>query len=179
MNLSRQTRARIAWLTSFLKLNWRFEDYPIDYIDQGESSPDTVERLRRFRWRADLINWYAVSGLGDTKELALADAKQKFASWKATGGKIWRPGTGPGIVFAASTDVDRHPELRDDFIRQVLRLEWAWITDESSLWDFHENQTNDEYYSRIFDVYGTDVSDIEGAKLNLILARINNRRIRA
>lgn len=89
---------------------------------------------------------------------------------------MWRPGTGPEIVFADSTDVDRHSELRDDFIRRVLRLEWALITDESSLWDFHENQTNDEYYSRIFDIYRTDVSNVEGAKLKLILDRINDSR---
>jgi hypothetical protein len=176
MNLSRKNRARMAWATSFFKSRWRFEDYPLDYIDQGEGSPNLAEKLRHPRWRADVVNWYSVSGMGETKESALADAKQKFASWEASGEKIWRPGTGPGIVFASKQAIDRYPELRDDFIHKVLRLEWAYISDESSLWDFHEDVTNDKYYARIMEVYGVDVSDIDSGNLVAILERISTHR---
>jgi hypothetical protein len=162
----------MAWVTSFFKSRWRFEDDPIDYVDQGESSPFKPKRFWHLRWRADVVNWRSVSGMGETKESALADAKQKFASWEASGEKMWRPGTGPGIVFASEQAIDRYPELRDDFIHKVLRLEWAFISDESSLWDFHENETNDEYFTRIYEVYRVDVSDREGANIAAILEKI-------
>ena len=51
-------------------------------------------------------------------------------------------------------------------------MEWAWISDESRLWDFHSEETNDALYAKIEEVYGVNVSDIESAKLSEILERI-------
>jgi hypothetical protein len=175
MKMSRKIRARLAWAASFLKRRWNFDDYPLDYVDQGECDPKLPERLRHKRWRADLINWPAVSGLGESKEEALADAKEKFAARQASGEKMWRPGTGPGIVFADNQSVAEHAALRDHFIHNVLGLEWAWISDESSLWDFHEKADNSELYLKIGEVYGVDVSHVEGANLAAIFAEIMDR----
>jgi hypothetical protein len=138
MNLSRQNRARLAWVKSFFKFPWRFNDYPLDYIDQGECSQSLPERLQHKRWRADLVNWYEMSGTGDTKEAALEDAKQKFLVREASGEKLLRPGTGlgrsfpgtPKILFPENQRIDNYPELRDGFISRVLELEWAWVTDD-------------------------------------------------
>ena len=164
-----------AYVTSIFKLTWSFGDYPLDYVDQGEPSSNLPARLQHFRWRADIVNWSAMYGAGETREQALADLKQKFEAHKDSGKKMWRPGTGPGITFASNVAVSRYPGLRDDFIRRVLELDWAWISDDSSLWDFHENETNDKYYARIIEVYGVDVSDIEDANLASILERIDTR----
>ena len=180
MNLSRQNRARLAWAKSFFKFHWHFDDYPLDYIDQGECDRTLPERLQHKRWRADLINWYEMSGTGETREAALQDAKQKFLKREASGEKFFRPGTGPcdsfprapKVIFPENQRIDNYPEPRDDFTSRVLQLEWAWVTDESSLWDFHQNETNDEYYSRILEIYGVDISNIEGANLTLILEKI-------
>jgi len=172
VKMSRKVRARLAWATSFLKRRWDFDDYPLDFVDQGECDPNLPERLQHTRWRADLINWFAVSGVGETTEAALADAKQKFAALKASGERMWRPGTGPGVVFPENQAIDRLPELRDHFIRKVLGLDWAWVTDASSLWDFHTRANNDEMHLKIGEVYGVDVSDIEGANLLAILERV-------
>lgn len=57
-------------------------------------------------------------------------------------------------------------------MRRVLELKWAWISDESSLWDFHQDETNDSLISRIREVYDVDVSDIKSARLSEILERI-------
>jgi hypothetical protein len=133
MELSRLNRARWAYIKSFFKSHWEFEDYPIDFVDQGEPDLTKPKRLQHARWRADLVNWYAMSGLGESKEVALADAKQKFTEWRLSGQKMWRPGRGPGIVFAENQEIDKYPELREDFIHRVLQLEWAWLSDQSSL----------------------------------------------
>ena len=173
--MSRKIRARMAWAASFLKRQWDFKDYPLDYVNQGERDPKLPERLQHKRWRADLINWPAVSGLGESKEEALADAKEKFAAHEASGEKMWRPGTGPEIAFASREKVDRYPALRDDFIHNVLGFEWAWVSDESSLWDFHEKADNGDLYLKIGEVYGVDVSHVEGANLAAIFAEIMKR----
>jgi hypothetical protein len=172
MKLSRKIRARMAWAASFLKRRWDFGDYPLDYVDQGERNPNLPERLQHKRWRADLINWPAVSGLGESRAEALADAKEKFFAYQVSGEKMWRPGTGPGIVFADNHSVAEHAALRDHFIQNVLGLEWAWVSDESSLWDFHEKADNSDLYLKIGEVYGVDVSYVEGAKLAAIFAEI-------
>jgi hypothetical protein len=175
MNLSRQNRARLARAKSFFKSRWRFEDYPLDYINQGECPTNLPERLQHKRWRADLTNWHYMYGTGDSKEIALADAKQKFDAMIASGKKMWRPGTGPGIVFAATEVPAHYPELSNDFIQNVLGLEWAWLSDESSLWDFHSNEGNSEMYLKIGEVYGVDVSHVPDANLTGIFTEIMNQ----
>jgi hypothetical protein len=39
--------------------------------------------------------------------------------------------------------------LAEDFIRPVLDLDRAWISDESSLWDFHTNETKELLYAKM------------------------------
>jgi hypothetical protein len=116
-----------------------------------------------------------MSGAGDSREAALADAKQKFAARLTSGEKMWRPGTGPKLEFASNEAASRYPELRDDFVHNVLGLEWAWISDESSLWDFHSDEDNSDIYQKIGEIYGVDVSHIAGANLAQIFAEITNR----
>jgi hypothetical protein len=82
------------------------------------------------------------------------------------------------LEFASRTRVSAHPELVEDFTRRVLNLDWAFISDESSLWDFHEAGTNGALIARIKEVYGVDVSDIESAKLAEILERIAKKAVK-
>ena len=83
-----------------------------------------------------------------------------------------RPGTKVPIEFASQERVGKHPELARDLLRRVIGVEGAWISDESSLSDFHDFETNDELIVKIKEVYGVDVSDIHSARLCEILERI-------
>ena len=85
---------------------------------------------------------------------------------------MWRPGKGPGIVFAENQEIDKYSDLRDDFIHRILQLEWAWISDESSLWDFHEEEDNQKFHTRISLLYGVETSDVQNANILAILQRI-------
>ena len=78
----------------------------------------------------------------------------------------------PDPEFAPSQRVNAHRKLAEDFTRRVLGLEWAWLSDESSLWDFHTEKTNDALLAKIRDVYGVDVSDISSGRLYEIFERI-------
>jgi hypothetical protein len=79
------------------------------------------------------------------------------------------------IKFASDAQVRLDQDLSQDFVRRVLQLEWAWISDESSLWDFHSAESNDVLLARIKETYGIDVSDIKSAKLTDIFERIAGR----
>jgi len=125
------------------------------------------------------VNWRLV-GSGNTKDEALKALSNNLATAKVERAKsqtpLPRPGTQVPIQFASQERVGRHPELAEEFVRRVLDLEWAWISDESSLWDFHHHETNDALISKIIEVYGVDVSDIQSARLSEILERIAKDR---
>jgi hypothetical protein len=110
--------------------------------------------------------------MGDTKAEALAALEQTFLKIKSNPEPLPRPGRYRSIGFASSTGVDCYPELRDDFVRRVLELDWAFVSDESSLWDFDTKEDNGGLYLKIGEVYGVDVSHITNANLAAIFAEI-------
>jgi len=118
-----------------------------------------------------------MSGNGSTKQEAVQELREKFDRFKATHEKLPRPGTKVPIEFVKSNRVDQHSELAKDFIQRVLEIEWAWISDESSLWDFHGDETNESLTEKIRNIYGVDVSDITSGNLADIFDRISNSRI--
>ena len=76
----------------------------------------------------------------------------------------------------SSDRVSADPELRDDFIQRVLGLDWAFVSDESTLWDFHSESSNEALNAKIKETYGVDISDLESGNLADILDRIAARR---
>jgi hypothetical protein len=173
-----QLRASWKWALSFRSPNWELKDYPI-YVRKQEPDADSkYENNPRFEphpYRASIINWN-VDGTGNSKEEALSDLLTWFEARKAKlveeGKPLPRPGTNVPIQFASQERVNDHPELAQDFIERVLGFEWAFISDESSLWDFHSDETNELLVAKIRSVYGVSVDDIESAKLWEILDRI-------
>ena len=174
-------RAGLKWFLSLFKRDWELYDYPIA-IREHKIDPSYVgTRLKQHRYSAQIVNWWVVSGGGDTKSEALQELGKMFANMKANLAKdrkqLPRPGTYVPIEFASRERVDAHKALAEDFIRRVLNLDWAWISDDSSLWDFHSSDDNQELITRIREVYGVDVSDIESAKLWQILDRIGSSQV--
>ena len=85
---------------------------------------------------------------------------------------IPRPGAKLPIQFASRERINAHEELANDLIHRVLQLEWALVTDESSLWDFTSSQSIQEFQDRILLIYQASVYDIENGNLAAILERI-------
>lgn len=168
------------WLLSFTKSEWLFEDYPIAVQRQIHDDDEVPSRLKPVAVSAAIVNWWVLSGSGDTPEAAVSDLKQNFSrqvdARRSEGKRMPRPGSHVPLEFASTENVDAHSELADDFIRRVLELDWAFISDESSLWDFHDEDTNDRLISKIKEVYGVDVSAVKSAKLCEILDLINAQR---
>ena len=173
-------RAEWKWFLSLFKTDWEVTDYPIA-IRENEIDPCHVgSRLKQHRYSAQIVNWWVVNGVGDTKAEALQELGKMFVNMKTERAKdrkqLPRPGAHVPIEFASRERVDAHGALAEDFICRVLNLDWAWISDDSSLWDFHGSDDNQELIAKINEVYGVDVSDIESAKLWQILDRIASSR---
>jgi hypothetical protein len=117
-----------------------------------------------------------MSGSANSRLEALEELRKNFDRFKATKPSLPRPGTKVPIQFAASERVGQHSELAKDFIKRILDIDWAWISDESSLWDFHGDQTNQSLTEKIRHIYGIDVSDISSGNLADIFDRISKYR---
>jgi len=124
---------------------------------------------------ARILKW-SLPGGGDTPEAAVQELAANFEAVaedrRRKGIRLPRPGTAVPIQFAPQDRVTAHPELVEDFVHQVLGLDWAWMSDESSLWDFHSGDTNADLQTKIREIYGVDVSDIESGNVAEILDRI-------
>jgi hypothetical protein len=175
-------RIAASWkfVLSFRKRSWGLRDYPISVIAQ-RTDLDLGPRFKRpHAYLARVVNWWSVVGSGDTPQEAMRALTMQFetitAEWQLKGKPMPRPGTSVPVEWAPRTRVGTHPELADDFIRRILGLDWAWISDESSLWDFHTDETNGALYDKIKDVYGVDASGIESGNLGEILDLIAEAR---
>ncbi|HEY4765785.1 MAG TPA: hypothetical protein VIH75_19080 [Candidatus Sulfotelmatobacter sp.] len=150
-----------------MKQDWKLSDYPISVREHEIDTSYVGTRLKQHRYTAQIVNWWVISGGGNTQLEALQELQKRFATVTAEkakdGKKLPRPGTHVEIEFASRDRVDAHAELAEDFIRRVLNLDWAFVSDESSLRDFHSSDDNHDLIAKINVVYGVDVSDIESA----------------
>jgi hypothetical protein len=159
-------------LTSRFKDEWNLDDYPIRVWSRPLTEPLQASRVKQLPWIALVINWPGMLGSGNSRQEALEDLRLCFERFKASKLSLPRPGAKVPIEFADRDRVDRHPALASDFVKRVLELDWAWISDESSLDDFHGDETNKRLIDRIRDIYGVDVSDISSGNLADIFDRI-------
>jgi hypothetical protein len=163
------------WLLSFRKSEWTISDYPIRFATQEPDPEYKAPRFSQHTHRAYILRG-AITGSGNTREEAFAALAQNFDSVTQRRRLEEKPAVRPGlnwpIEFASQDMVSSDDAFSEEFIQKVLDLEWAWISDGSSLWDFHTEETNDLLYVRIREVYGVDVSDIKSGKLREIFERI-------
>jgi hypothetical protein len=166
---------------SFLRSDWDVDDYPIRMRRFAVEPVEPGSRLKPVAWSAQVVNWVAMQGHGDTAEEALADLRRRFAERKQKGMKFPRPGRGLPIEFAPAHRIAEHPDLARDFFYRILNLNYdqCFISDESSLWDFHGEDDNNHLVERILLTYGVDVSDIESGNLADIFTRLVSRGVSA
>ena len=167
-----QVLAKWKYALSFFKRDWQWNDYPIWIRAQKPEKNDLqIPGLTLQRYVAMVVNWSTVSGSGDSKAEAMGKLKACFDNVKLTK-PLPRPGTGLPIEFASQDRIMAHTELADDFVKRVLEVEGAWISDESTLWEFSLAENDDVFHARIKEIYGVDVANIEGGNIAEILERI-------
>lgn len=173
-------QARALWkrFTSMFKTEWTIEDYPLNIKARSLSESLQTSRLKPHPWTATIINWPGMSGGGNSRPEALQELRKAFERFKADQKKLPRPGTKVPIQFAATIRIGRHADLAKEFVQKVLEIEWAWLSDESSLGDLHDNESNKKLIEKIRMVYGVDVSDIPDGNLADIFDRITEKSAR-
>jgi len=152
---------------------WRFEDYPVRVRKQ--QSHNTGSPIPAYC--AQIINWWTITGLGDTPEAARDDLGKNFAKFKKSNAIIPRPGCDVPVQFADATVVESNPGIYDKFIVDVLGFgpgDPVFISDQSSLLDFDGVNGGVNLFERVRDVFGVDVTDITDGNLAAIFRRIEN-----
>ncbi len=84
---------------------------------------------------------------------------------------------GKKFELAPTGGVDLFREIAEDFMQKIFDFSPGeyLITDESSLYDFIDDEMKD-VYRRIQKEYGLDVSDLESANLFEIFKRIHHSK---
>lgn len=167
-------QAQAVWtlVASVFKRDWTIDDYPVRVWRLPPTEPSHKSRLQPLQWAARVFNWPGISGNANSRQEALEELRKNFDHFKATKPSLPRPGTKVPVEFAASERVGKHSELAKDFVKRVFDVEWAWISDESSLSDFHDDATDERLTQKVHHIYGVDVSDISSGNLADIFDRI-------
>jgi hypothetical protein len=165
-------RIAFAWAISFVKSDWPIESYPLRFRHFDHSGYTGPDRLRPVDWSVRVLRWTGMQGHGESRDAATANLRKNFSRYRLAGEPLPRPGSYKAIEFAKSEKLEGYPEIEEDFVRHILDVEWAFLSDESSLWDFSSDDDLKELYERIRKRYGIDVSDIEGANLVATFDRI-------
>lgn len=166
---------------SFFKSSWELSDYPIR-VKQFSTDREPRGRMGSpFTWSAQIINWWGMAGHGYTRTEAMQNLAASFARRKAEVEPLPRPGTTVPLTFASDERIRRHEQLAADFMERILglRYEECFVSDQTSLWDFHEDESNDSLKRKVLAVYGVDISDLESALIAEILERLaaNSREL--
>ena len=170
-----QLRAASKWLLSWFKGEWYAADYPLRYRDQ-HSDPD-FERMHGPlpRWNLQVVNWWQMGGLGETRAAAFADLEARLAELRGTGEPLPRPGRGLPLSFASSCTIDRHSEIARDLFSHILDLNFdeCFTSDESSLFDFVSGESEaNQLAERIEQRYEIRLADRERLLISEILEAI-------
>ena len=175
--MQQRIRAFLSYLLSFRRPagSWQFEDYPVCVRRQqpGGTGVDYPA------YRAQIINWWTLPGLGDTPAAAKNYLRESFELYQQSEETLPRPGCRVPIQFAESSIVDADPEIYRKFIVDVLGFDLAdpvFISDQSSLLDFEGVNGGIDLFKRTQEVFGVDVSDITDSNLASIFRRIQDTR---
>ncbi len=174
--IAEYSRIIVSWLASFVRSEWKPEYYPIE-IRKQEGVPLEA------RWYARVLNWPGPGGLGTTKDearTALLKNLREIALKRLQDGKSMpRPGTGLPIEFASTARVLKDPALLEDFIIHILGFapsDPVFISDESSISDFGNDDRITQIRRQIEEYYGILVTEPEPVLIADVLDRVRERK---
>jgi hypothetical protein len=173
--ITQYCRIIVSWLTSFVRGKWKPEYYPIEIHTQDDVPSEA-------KWYARVLNWPGPTGLGKTKEeahIALLNNLREIAQRRHQEGKSMpRPGTGLPIEFASTTRVMNDPDLLEDFIIHILGFSLndpLFISDESTINDFGDDERIIEIRQKIELRYGYHLEELEPVLIADVLDRVRNK----
>lgn len=157
-------------LLSYTKTKWDLDDYPLRYKNQADPNDKELKP-----WVVQVINWWTLTGLGDTKEEAYKMLKESFENYKIYNDTLPRPGCIVPLEYADTAMVDNLENVAVDFFDKILGYNYyeCFISDESSLIDF--GQDNDETLQKINETYDLNLKQIVDGNIVRIMTLINEK----
>lgn len=164
------------YASSFFAKNWSLSSYPVLLNESRQSwALPPNSHLKPVKWTARVDGWPTMRAHGETRDEALANLAQAFQRRISSGKSLPRPGVHHlDIEFASTERLAVVEPFAPRFFAEIIGMGYndCLVTDESSLWDFHVQADNEQFFVRIRDVYGVNVRDIESASIVAILERL-------
>lgn len=174
-----QLKAIWKWLLSWRKRDWDASDYPLRYREQIPSAEFESVYGTPPRWSLQVVNWWQMFGVGNTRAEAYTNFETRLADLRETGASLPRPGRGLPLEFTSSSVVERHEDLARDLFSQILDINYdeCFISDQSSLYDFVFNESQaSELADRIESLYQIELPDRQTLLVSEILEVIAAKR---
>lgn len=172
--MTEQLKAFWKKLLSYTKNNWDINDYPLRYRRQTDTTEQyNIGELKP--WVVQVVNWWTMTGLGNTKQEAYEHLKSNFKSYLEYNSAP-RPGTSVPLSFADTSQIDDLEDVSPDFFESILDLNYyeCFISDESSLTDF--GRDDDETLQKINTIYGLGLTDLGDGNIVRLLTLIKEKR---
>lgn len=158
---------------SYTKSKWDIDDYPLRYKKQTDTKEEY--NVGEFKpWVVQIINWWTMTGLGDTKLEAYEHLKSNFKSYLQHD-QAPRPGTNVPLSYADTSQIDALEDVAPDFFDKILDLDYyeCFISDESSLTDF--GRDDDETLQKINATYNLGLTDLGDGNIVRLLSLIKDK----
>jgi hypothetical protein len=167
--------AAMKYLASYFRSDWTLDDYPIR-VRKQEDNLQSIGRFKPVLWDAQIVNWWQLTGSGDTKDEAIANLNEHFNEYKRRHKTVPRPGTLVPIQFAPTNEIAKYTTIARDFFEKILEMDFdtCFISDRSSLWDFPTTEDEARVFELIEHIYKVDVSDIRTGNLAQIFKRLHD-----
>lgn len=171
--MTEQFKAFWKKMLSYIKTKWDIDDYPLRYKKQTDTKEQyNIGELKP--WVVQVINWWTMTGLGDTKQQAYEHLKTNFKSFLEFN-QAPRPGTSVPLSFVDASQVDSLENVAPDFFEKILDLDYydCFISNESSL--AHFGRDDDETLQKINATYNLSLTDLGDGNLVRLLTIIKNK----
>ena len=159
---------------SYTKTNWEINDYPLRYKKQNATGQYNIGEEKP--WVVQIINWWTLTGIGDTKQEAYENLKSNLKNYLKCNSAP-RPGTNVPLIFADTSQIDALESVAPDFFEKILDLNYyeCFISDESSLSDFGMN--DDETLRKINTIYNIGLTSLGDGNLVSLLTLIKDKTV--
>jgi hypothetical protein len=133
---SRPFKVLLKRILSYTNSNWNLNNYPIEFREQKMLDLSNTN-LKMFPWQARIINWYWMSGNGNTRREAFFELKENFEKYKLEKKSLPRPGNKVEIISASTLKVDALELEAIHFFEKIFDMDYMgiFISDFSSLYD--------------------------------------------
>jgi len=156
-------------LLSYKKKDWTLKDYPLRYKQKSTTANPGIDSRS---WSVQIIHWWWLVGLGDTKALAFDSLSEAFSTYKKNQAVLPRPGTIVPLQIAATTELEQLEDIAVHFFPAVLGYDFHGIlvTDESSVFDFGVDEK--PILETIYTLYHLQLNELGDGNIVRILKAI-------